>query len=106
MNSQNFSYVLFEAAGITAALLILYSLGAIRTLATKQFLGILAGQYLLWIAWDFLAVELGVFYFPPEGNLPFRFLGLPMEEHLFFPFHSLLSWAVVVLAHSAKPPSR
>jgi lycopene cyclase domain-containing protein len=106
MTAQNFSYCLFETAGITASLLIIYSLGAIRTLATRRFLAVVVAQYSVWITWDYLAVELGVFYYPHEGNLPLRVLGLPLEEHLFFPFHSLLSWAVVLLVQAAKPPAR
>jgi lycopene cyclase domain-containing protein len=102
MTSQNLSYALFDLSGTAGALLVIYSIGALKTLTTRRFLFVLTGQYLLWIAWDYLAVRLGVFSFPPEGNLPIRILGLPAEEHLFFPFHSILTWAVVVLAQAAK----
>jgi lycopene cyclase domain-containing protein len=106
MTSQNFSYILFDLAVTTGALLVLYSLNALTTMATKRFLAILIAQYLFWISWDYLAIRLGVFRFPREGNLPVRIAGLPLEEHLFFPFHSLLTWAVVIMAQAAKPQHR
>jgi lycopene cyclase domain-containing protein len=106
MTSQNFSYILFELAVTIGALLILYALNALKTMATKRFLAVLIAQYLFWISWDLLSVRLDVFRFPQEGNLPIRIAGLPLEEHLFFPFHSLLTWAIVIMAEAAKPHHR
>ena len=86
-----------------AAWVTIYSLGAARTLATRRFLATLLLLYLGWIAWDMLAVSLSVFRFPPNGNLPFRLLGVPLEEHLFFLVHILVVWALILLAESARP---
>jgi lycopene cyclase domain-containing protein len=57
----------------------------------------------MWVFWDLLAFQLGVFQFPPGGSLPPRILGLPLEEHLFFLVHTITLWALLLVAESAKP---
>jgi len=42
------------------------------------------------IFWDFLAVYLGVWYFPPDKNLGIIVLNFPLEEVLFMILVSLL----------------
>lgn len=101
MNGQNLSYLLFELAGLAAALLVLFSLGVERTLVTRRFLLLTASLFCGWLLWDLLAVYLGVFIFPKEGNLPFRVAGLPVEEYLFFFFHPMVTWAVVIITEHA-----
>jgi lycopene cyclase domain-containing protein len=103
---QNFSYGLFELAFAVASFLVIFALGASASLATKRFGVVLAVQYLVWIAWDYLAVRFDVFRFPREGSMPFRLFGLPMEEHLFFPLHSLVTWSGVILAETANQNRR
>ena len=103
MTEANFSYLLFELAGLVAALLVLTSLGITKTLLTKRFMMVLAALYGLWICWDLFAVHLGVFHFPETGSLPFRLVGLPIEEHLFYGFHVIVIWAVVEIAETSKP---
>lgn len=103
MAEQNLSYLTFELAGLFGALLVIYSLGGIRTLISRRFMTLLASLSALWISWDYLAVYLDVFRFPREGNLPLRILGLPLEEHLFFFVHVITIWTIVLIAESTKP---
>ena len=102
MTTQNFSYVLFEIAWIFIISLIIFSLGAISTLATKRFLSVVVGLYAIWITWDFIAISFGVFHFPDEGSLPARIFNIPIEEHLFFVVHSYCAWALVLIADFSK----
>ena len=102
MTTQNFSYALFELAWIFIIWLIIFSLGATRTLVTKRLLSVVAGLYAVWIIWDLVAVRLGVFYFPESGNLPLRVFNIPLEEHLFFVVHSFCAWALVLIADFSK----
>ena len=101
MTAQNLSYLLFELAGLLAALLVLFSLGAERTLVTRRFLLLTASLFCGWLLWDFIAAHLGVFVFPVDGNLPLRVGGLPVEEYLFFVFHPLVTWTVVLITEHA-----
>jgi lycopene cyclase domain-containing protein len=94
---QSLSYLFFELAAVFCAWLALYSLGALRTLATKRFLFLAAALYVFWVGWDLLAASLGVFLFPMKGSLPIRIMGLPLEEHLFFLVHTIAVWSLVVI---------
>ncbi len=59
-------------------------------------LGVSLGATLLVFGgWDVFAVARGHWFFCPEAVRPFRFLGLPLEEILFFiviPFCCLFTW--------------
>ena len=103
MDQQNFSYLFFEVAGLFAALSVIYALGAARTLLTRRFAIVMAGLYGMWLSWDMLAISLEVFQFPTRGNLPIRLLGIPLEEHLFFLVHALVTWALLLLAEPTRP---
>jgi lycopene cyclase domain-containing protein len=103
MTEQNFSYAVFEVAGVVASWLVAYSLGAACTWLTRRFVGVVTCLYVLWLSWDMLAIQLDVFRFPAEGSLPIRVLGIPLEEHLFFVVHAVTIWTLILIAESAKP---
>jgi hypothetical protein len=97
MVSQHYAYFFIEAAMFIAVCVIAYVTGALPTFATKRFLLIVAALYSFWVSLDCAARLYSVFSFPPDGNLPLRILGLPLEEHLFFPLHTATIWVFLVL---------
>lgn len=97
MVTQQYSYFFIEAAMLIAILVIAYVTGALTTFATKRFLLIVAALYLFWVSLDCSARFYSVFSFPPDGTVPLRILGLPLEEHLFFPLHTATIWVFLVL---------
>ena len=98
MEHQNYAYFLIELAMASGAFGIAYSTRTLTTFTTWRFLAVNGFLYILWLSLDLLAVSRGVFLFPTDGNLPFRILGLPLEEHLFFPLHTAVVWSFVLLA--------
>lgn len=65
---------------------------------TKKWRQLLAGYgtiSLIFIVWDILASAAGHWGFSTRYAIPFRFVGLPIEEYLFFftvPFACMLVW--------------
>ena len=102
MQAQNLTYLGAEVACLAGLALLAYSTLAARTLVTKRFMAIAVALYCLWVAIDLVAVSSGVFYFPPEGSLPIRVLGLPLEEHLFFPIHTAAVWLLILLGSKSR----
>lgn len=63
-------------------------------------LGSLVGGW----TWDALAVKWGIWYFDPANMVNLWFLGLPLEEWLWFTGVSLMFGALtVVLVEASKP---
>jgi lycopene cyclase domain-containing protein len=99
---QTFAYSFIEAAMFMGIWIVGYSTGALKTLTTRRFMTLTVSLYSLWIVLDLCAVALGIFRFPPEGNLPLRIVGLPIEEHLFFPLHTMVIWMLLLLSIGSK----
>ena len=96
-NQQSYAYLFIEIAMMLVVWAVAYATNSGRTLVTRRYIAISVLLYCLWLVLDLLAVARGVFDFPAQGNLPFRILGLPVEEHLFFPLHTAVIWMLVLL---------
>jgi lycopene cyclase domain-containing protein len=84
------TYLVIEIALIGMAILLKPRQIPWRMYASWRFLSIVSGLFLFWLGLDLIAVSLGLWYFPVEGTLPIRILGLPIEEHAIFLIHSVI----------------
>lgn len=68
----------------------------------KIFLLTLMGSFLFSIPWDIIAVYEKIWYFKAPYILNIWFLGLPIEEHIFIAFVTLLFAQNIILLYARK----
>ncbi len=91
------SYLIAELALLTLGLLLKPEHIRWASFLERRFLATAAGLYFFWLALDLAAVRLGLWFFPIEGTLPWRLLGLPLEEHGIFLIHTILCYVLLGL---------
>jgi lycopene cyclase domain-containing protein len=81
-----------------------------RTLVryVKVYIFCIAGSVLFAIPWDYWAIHSWLWHFSSELTINKHFLGLPLEEYLFFVSFTFLyvSIAIVLRQKMIKGPSR
>lgn len=89
------SYLFLEVAVVLFAMLV--TMGRVRWsfLATRWFVTRAAVLGVFWLAVDQVALGLGLWAFPEGGSLPFRLLGLPVEEYALFVMSSVVCAVIV-----------
>ena len=63
----------------------------VRPIYARRILSLTA----LWVLVDVIAVRMGLWNFPDGGTLPFRAIGLPVEEFLGLLTHTLVTFVLV-----------
>ena len=85
------SYLFLNVAVLLTAVTLTWGRPEWRRILSRTW-AIRAGVLLaFWCVVDWVAVALKLWRFPPGGTLPFRFMGLPLEEYLVFAIHAVLT---------------
>jgi lycopene cyclase domain-containing protein len=64
---------------------------------SPRFLLLAIGLAMAWFGLDSIALQLGIWSFPPGGTLQFRILGVPLEECILFFIHTLACYLFIRL---------
>ena len=94
---SRFAYLFMELACVLGVWLLAAGSFSWRLLASKRFLLPAIALYALWTVLDVLAVRFRIWWFPLEGSIPIRLLGLPLEEHVFLILHTILTMMLLSL---------
>lgn len=95
MNPESFAYLFLEII----ALIMFFLFSSHRKVQVNGFLmkfsACLAVMVVFLTIMDVSAVHYQVWFFPSGKTLDFRFLTLPLEEHLLFYLHTIYSYMVL-----------
>lgn len=93
--SGRLAYLWLELASFLGVWLLSYGTFEWRSILCPRFVRLATALYAIWLTLDACAVAAGIWYFPSEGSLPIRLLGLPLEEHLFLVLHTVLTFILL-----------
>jgi hypothetical protein len=96
MQGSLLSYVFLDAAVVFGALVLTLQHVMWRRLLSKWFLKRAGLLFVAWCLVDWIASDyLRLWQFPAGATLPYRFVGLPLEEYTVFVVHTVLTFATL-----------